>query len=519
MNLDVLVGNALVAHGNRVAIEDADRKRTFAEIGDRTLRLASALAGRGLSKGARIASLQFNSIETFELDLMSARAGFVRTLLNARYSLDDFDYVLNHCRAEVLFFGAEFEESVLRLRSRLPAVSLYVCIGGRCPEWAVAYEDLLASGDPQWRAGPVDESDWHSIYYTSGSTGKPKGVVLAQKNWLVVVRNHLVGPLRRASSTDVLLHAAPMSHASGALGLTHFVIGARQLVMPRFDAEQVMALIDSARVTTTFLAPTMIRILLDHPKHDLYRKDSLHTVIYGGAPMPVEHLKEALARWGYVFSQGYGQWEAPQLVSFLDQDQHREAVEEGCMHRLASAGRPVPYCRVAIMDDAGRLLGPGEEGEIVTSGDQLMVGYLDHPEATAADRQGEWQRSGDVGRMDEDGFLYLTDRKKDMIITGGSNVYPREIEETLYRHPEVAEAIVVGIPSDKWGEQVHALVVPRAGCTFDEAAFLDWCRERFGPDKRPRSVERMAELPKSSYGKILRRELRQRYWEGSTRRI
>jgi acyl-CoA synthetase (AMP-forming)/AMP-acid ligase II len=236
--------------------------------------------------------------------------------------------------------------------------------------------------------------------------------------------------------------------------------------------------------------------------------------------MAVEHVKETMRLWGPVLVQGYGQWEAPQIVTVLDQAQHREAIENPALtHRLASAGLPLSFVRIAIMDDAGTLLPPGEDGEVVTAGDHLMVGYLDNPEATQAERHGIWQRTGDIGRMDADGFVYLTDRKKDLIITGGSNVYPREIEEVLYTHPGVLEALAIGVPDEKWGERVHALLVPRPGHAIDEEAFLAWCRDRLGTDKRPRSVELVADLPKSAYGKILRRDVRQRYWHGRERRI
>ncbi|MBE0592609.1 MAG: AMP-binding protein, partial [Gemmatimonadales bacterium] len=437
MNLNVLFENAVTKHRGRVAFQDARSSVSFAEIDRRTRGLGSSLLVLGLDKGSRIASLQYNSIETFEVDAAAARFGFVRTLLNARYGLDDFEYALNHSGACALVFESAFSDIVQKLRPRLPKLRHYICVGDDNPAWSMRYEDMVGSGEAEGPSYDVADTDWHSIYYTSGSTGRPKGVVLSQRNWLVLIRNHLAGPFRKAGADDVLLHAAPMSHASGAMGLTHFMIGARQVVMPKFDALEALRLIEREKVTTTFLAPTMIQMLLRHPEHDRYDKSSLHSVLYGGAPMPVEHLKEAMRAWGAIFVQGYGQWEAPQLVAYLDQEQHRVAVEQGLEHRLASTGTPVLFCAVAIMDDEGNLLPAGTEGEIVTSGDHLMVGYLDNPEATAADRHGIWQRSGDVGRIDADGFLYITDRKKELIITGGSNVYPREIEETLHTHPDV----------------------------------------------------------------------------------
>ncbi|SLN71062.1 AMP-binding protein [Oceanibacterium hippocampi] len=518
MNLDLLIQNSVARFADRPAMEDGRTVRSYAQLDERVNRLGTGLLGLGLALGTRIASLQFNSIETLEIELLASRFGFVRTLLNARNEASDFEYALNHCGARALFFSDRFTPVVEQLRERLTSVQVYVCIGD-APSWAVSYEDLIASAKNAPPAYEVGEDDWHSIYYTSGTTGRPKGVVLSQRNWLVLIRNHLVGPFHSASQDDVVLHAAPMSHASGALALSHFLRGARQIALPKFSAPEVLETIERQRVTTTFLAPTMIHLLLQHEDHGKTDKSSLKTVVYGGAPMIVEHLRQVLAEWGPVLLQGYGQWEAPQLFTYLDQQQHAEALDSGQIHRLGSAGMPISFCGVGIMDDEGRLLPPGSDGEVVTCGDHLMVGYLDNEAATSEIRHGKWQRTGDIGHMDADGFLYLTDRKKDVIITGGSNVYPREIEEVIHTHPEVLEAIAIGIPDDKWGERVHALVVSRSGDDFDVDSFISWCGEKLSPDRRPRSVERLPELPKTAYGKIMRRELREKYWENRDRKI
>ncbi len=519
VNLDVLIGGAIRQFGQRTAVFDDRRKVGFDELGERIDRLGSALAALGLVRGDRIASLQRNSIETVETDLMAARFGYVRTLLNARSSAEDHVHCIGHCGARALIFGAGFADHVDALRDRLPNVEFFIAVGG-APARALPYDDLIrrqAAAPPPWT---VEEHHPHSVYYTSGTTGRPKGVLLSQRNWLVVVRNHLVDTFRHAGETDVLLHATPLSFASGCAVIPHLVRGASQRIMEQFDARRVYEAIERDRVTTTILVPTMIQMMLDLPGSESFDTGSLHTVLYGGAPMAAERIRETFERWGPVLMQGYGQWEAPQLISRLGRREHAEAIADPAKaRRLASAGRPLSFVRVGIVDDEGALQPAGTEGEIVTAGDHLMVGYLDNEEATEELREGPWQRTGDIGKLDEDGYLYLTDRKKDVIITGGSNVYPRDIEDVLYRHPDLLEAVAVGVPSEQWGETVHVVAAPRRGRELDGQALVDWCRERLPPDKRPRSASIVDSLPKSGYGKILRREVRQSFWRGRDRRI
>jgi len=521
MNLGVVADNAFQRFPHHVAMADGSRQLTFMQLLERTNRLGTALLGLGLRKGDRIASLQFNSMETIELDVAAARFGFVRTLLNARGDLASHRHAINDCGAKVLLFGAEFSPQVAQLRASLNKVDITIVVGDG--ESAISgchlYEDLVGRAKPLRPAYEVNESDWHSIYYTSGSTGKPKGVVLSQRNWLVLVRNHLTDMFSRASSTDVVMHAAPLSHGSGAFVWAHLARGAKQQIIRRFDAEEVLDTIERQHVTTSFMAPTMVIKLMEADSARPRDKSSLHSVAYGGGPMAVERLIEALRRWGPVFAQLYGQWEAPQMFTLLSQAQHKEALEQGDSVRLASAGTPITFVRVGVMDEKDNLLPSGAEGEIVTAGDHLMVGYLNRDADTDAIRHGIWQRTGDIGRVDEQGFVYLIDRKNDVIVTGGNNVYPREIEEVMYGHPWVREALAVGVPDDVWGEKIHAIVVPRERATFDSEQFLAWCRARLSKDKLPRSIELVEELAKSHYGKILRREIRDRYWQGRARKI
>jgi acyl-CoA synthetase (AMP-forming)/AMP-acid ligase II len=517
MNLGHLFDQAARRWSDRIALSDGSRRVSYSALDSRTLRLGQALMDLGLRKGDRIATLQYNAIEAIEIDVMAARFGFVRTFLNARSDLASHVHVLNDCGARLLFVGADFQEQIGEARSLIPSVGSFVSVG-HSSSWSTEYEAMIARAPCKRFDHDVSPQDWHSIYYTSGSTGKPKGVVLDQRNWLVLVRNHLTDLFRTASETDVVLHAAPLSHGSGAFVWAHLVRGARQHVMRRFHAVEAIETIHREGVTTSFLAPTMVVKLLDADPGDSARQSRLHSVVYGGAPMPAERVAEALRRWGPVFAQLYGQWEAPQYFTWLSQRAHEEALRDDDVQRLGSAGVPATFARVAVMDEDGRLLPPGESGEIVTAGDHLMVGYLNRPEETSSIRAGIWQRTGDIGRIDEQGFCHLVDRKNDVIVTGGSNVYPREIEEILYTHPDVKEALAFGVPDAVWGEKVHALVVPRTAPPGPEA-FLAWCAVRLAADKRPRSVEFVADLPKSDYGKVLRREVRARYWQGRSRLI
>lgn len=520
MNLGTIIASAVQRFPNRPALIDDTRRISFGQMGNRVDRIGTGLSDLGYGKGARIAALLRNSIEAIEFDVMAARFGFCRTLLNAKSTADDHAYVLSHCKPRVLFFGEEFSEHVAALRKAATDTTTFICVGDNIPAWATGYDDLMASAQPLPPAWETTEDDLHSIYYTSGSTGRPKGVVLSQRNWLVHLRNHLVDPYSHASETDVVLHAAPLSHASGCLVLPHLVRGAAHRVIRKFDPDRVYDLIENEKISTMFLAPTMISMMLDAEGAENRDISSLHTIVYGGAPMAVERVREAIGRWGPVLMQGYGQWEAPQQSTSLSRADHVRAVTDpGKEHLLASCGRPLTFCEVGIMNDAGDLLADGEEGEIVVAGDHLMLGYLDNDEATAEVRVGKWLRTGDIGKLDSDGYVYVTDRKKDVIITGGSNVYPREIEEVLYQHPDIGEAIAIGVPDDTWGETVHIVASARKGRQISDGEFLAWCRERLSGEKRPRSISVVDALPKSAYGKILRREIRQSYWEASGRRI
>lgn len=505
MNLGYLIDNAVARYRDHVATFDLTRSFSFAKTDARINRLGHRLLSLGVAPKSRIASLQQNGIEALEFDLMAARFGFVRTLLNARSTADEHIRQLHAIGTTFLVFGTEFAEHAATIRAGVPSLQHMICVGGSMP-FADEYEESLARSRPAPCDIDVTEGDGHSIYFTSGSTGTPKAVLLSQRNWLAVVRNHLMETYASSGTGDVLLHAAPMTHASGSLVLAHLVRGARQTFLKRFEPAAVLNSFRRDNVTTTWLAPTMLMMVFE-ADNNRSTFPNLRSVRFGGGPMPAPRIKEAVERWGPVFCSGWGQWEAPQQCTFFSQSQIAQAATSGPAERLASVGLPMAFTKLAVAAEDDTILPSGAEGEIVVAGDHLMVEYLGDPAATRALRFGLWQRTGDMGRVDADGYVYLTGRKRELIVSGGSNVSPREVENVLHTHPGILEAIVVGRPDDRWGETVHAVVVPRPGSRLDAEGLLGWCREKLPSYKRVRSVEFVSDLPKDAYGKIQRKQI------------
>ncbi|KKK34777.1 AMP-dependent synthetase, partial [Mesobacillus campisalis] len=317
---------------------------------------------------------------------------------------------------------------------------------------------------------------------------------------------------------DIMLHAAPLTHASGTLVLPHWVSGAANSILSGFLPDQYLQTIHHEKPTTLNLVPTMIVMLLNHPNVEQYSFESVRNIIYGASPMPREALKRGLELWGPKFVQYYGQTEAPLILSILNKNDHTGSGEEG-EARLLSCGRPVPTASIKIIDENGEELPAGEVGEIAVKSSQAMVGYWKELELTQDTIKDGWVHTRDMGYLDQNGYLFLVDRKSDMIISGGFNIYPREVEEVLYQHPAVQEAAVVGVPDKKWVEAVKAYVVLKNGATVNEDEIIQFCKDRLASYKKPASVEFIDTLPKSAVGKVMRRFLRDPHWEGKERRI
>ncbi len=519
MHVGHLLTRAALRYPGRPAWIQGDAVIPFREAEARVNRLAHALEALGGQAGDRIGMLIPNCYQGLETILAPMKAGMAVVPMNVRLHPGEHEYMLNDAGAKILVYGAELRDHVAAIRGSLATVREFIRVGG--PEGGdLEYEQALAGRPetPPDRAVEPDALAW--LFYTSGTTGRPKGAMLTHRNLLAMVEQFLLD-INPARPTDVLLHAAAITHGSG-LSLFHHVARGAASAFPdtrSFDPPRIFEAIQRYRVTTMFLVPTMINVLTTAPERARYDLSSLHTIFYGGAPMYVEQLLEAVRAFGPIFVQLFGQGEAPMTCTTLPREEHLAGADPAKLKRLASAGREVTGVRVRVVDEADRDVPAGQTGEIVVRGDLVMKGYWNKPDATAETLRGGWLHTGDVGHIDEEGYVYITDRKRDMIISGGSNIYPREVEEVICAHPAVFEVAVIGVPDDKWGEAVKALVVTRPGADVTEAELVEHCRRSLASYKKPHSIEFLPELPKNAYGKILKRELRDRYWTGRGRKV
>jgi acyl-CoA synthetase (AMP-forming)/AMP-acid ligase II len=417
-----------------------------------------------------------------------------------------------------MIHGPEYAEGILEHRDEFGGLAHRFCTAPA--EGTTPYDELL-SGDGAL-PGPVDvdPEDPCWLFYTSGTTGRPKGATWTHRVVRVVVMNYLAD-VHNIQPGEVVLHAAPMSHGSGIVALPAVARGATNAIleMTSFEPRDMFATVQDLRVGhIAFLAPTQIIKMLEDYVPGEYDLSSLKAICYGGAPIYVEQLRQAIEAFGPVFAQIFGQGEAPITITGLSAAAHAELYEAGD-DRIGSAGTIRTDVEAHAVDADDRPLPPGEAGEIVARGDVVMKGYWNDPEATAEALRGGWLHTGDIGMFDERGYLFLLDRAKDMIVTGGNNVYPREVEEVIVAHPAVANAVVLGIPHDYWGEAVHAVVVLEPGAQATPDELIAHCGKSLAGYKKPKAVEIVDELPVSGYGKVLRREIREKYWAGRDRQI
>lgn len=510
----------LVAPGN-TAVIDGDVVLSYAELAGRVAGLGGGLASLGIGKGDVVGVLALNGHRHLEYWLGLPAAGAVLNDLNYRLSEDELAFIVDDCATAVLAVDDTHLELGRRLRARCASLRELVHLGpGPTPEDAVGHEDLVAHAP----LPPVDlaPEDIGGIFYTGGTTGTPKGVLLSHRNMVANAKHVLLAAGHTAR--DRYLHAGPMFHlADGSQNFSLTWVAGTHVFIPRFDPELVVRTIERHRITYALMVPSMISMVINHPATAECDLSSLRLLLYGASPMPDEVQQAAMKLLDCDFSQLYGMTEASPLLTQCTPEDHRRgaAGEQPYADRLRSAGTPMIGVQVGIRREDGSPAEVGEVGEIWARGPNIMVGYLNRPEETAAalDDQG-WYHSGDAGRMDADGYLYIVDRVKDMIISGGENVYSAEVENALYTHPGVLEAAVIGVPDERWGERVHAVVVPRPGAGPTAEELIAHCRARLGGYKVPKGVDFRSEpLPKSGAGKILKRDIRAPYWADRDRRV
>lgn len=513
MNIGRLLSESARHHPEYDAVRWGSRRLSYGELDDRVNSLAAGLTELGLSTGDRIGFIMWNRPEVLEVLFAAFKLGLCVVPLNARFNSEEIVYHLGDPRASALVHGPEFREAVEKALDRTPSVRHVISLDGSRPASSTAavhdYEDLVAAhpGAPDATVD-VDPDAVCWLFYTSGTTGRPKGAMLSHAN-LMFVTVGWVADLMPLQPEDVTLHAAPLTHGAGFHALAAIAKGSANLIpeKPAFDADATLELIEREGVTNTWLVPTQVNRLAQSPAladRDLSR---LHSIVYGGAPFHVEDLKIAVERLGPVLVQVYGQGETPMTATYLRQREHVLG-DPDTEARLASAGYTRTGMEVRLVDENDQPVPTGELGEIVVRGPAVMSGYWERPEESAETLRGGWLHTGDIGKFDERGYLYVLDRLKDLIITGGSNVYAREVEEVLIGHPDVAEVTVIGIPDRDWGERVVAVVVPAEGTDPDGGALIDYCGIQLASYKKPKQVHFLSSLPVSAYGKVLKRELR-----------
>ncbi len=489
------------------AILHGDVERSYAWLDDRVGRLAGALRGLGLEPGDRVGLIVETEPRSIECLLGPLRAGLAIVPVNHRLHPAEHAYMLADCGARAVLCSASRTDPLLGVRDRMPALEHVVAMdgAGAGAPGVHDYEALVAAAAPIADA-PVDNDTVSWIFYTSGTTGHPKGAVHTHRSLNAMVDAQIIdiwpnGPAER------LAHVTPMSHAAGLL-VFHHTAGGGAHVFPdfkRFEPESFYRMVERHKVTKASLVPTMIQRLLDGPWPVPFDVSSLQTVQYGGAPMYLEPLKRALDRFGPIFVNVYAQGEAPLACTVMPKAEH---VGPDAATRLGSVGRECHGVELAVVDADDRPVPAGEPGEIVVRGDLVMQGYWNAPEANAETLRNGWLHTGDIGYLDADGYLFITDRVKDMIIRGGTNIYPREIEEVLHRHPAVDKAAVFGVADPEWGERVVAAIVLRGGAQAGDDELAAWCRDSISAFKTPSAFHVVPELPTSGYGKILKREVR-----------
>mgnify|MGYP005749527081 CR=1 FL=1 len=504
MNIANLLRSTARSFADRQALSFGDRPvHTYGALYERAARLAAGLrALPGMQPGDRVALAMKNCPQYFETMWACWQAGLCAVPINSKLHPREFAYIFENTGARLAFVTSDLAEALTPLSGEIDTLDRVVCVEDAEYETLCRHEPLemqaVAESDPAW------------LFYTSGTTGRPKGAVLSHHALLAMTLRYYAD-VDHVGLDDHMIHCAPLSHASGLYSLPHIAKGSGHVIPASqgFDPAEVFDLIAMYPNATIFCAPTMVTRMTAHPGAEGVKPGQFRTIFYGGAPMYLEDLKRALAKFGPCLWQGYGQGEMPNTITFLSKAMHADTAHPRFEERLTTVGVPRTGVEVRIVDEDDNDLPPGEIGEVIARSDLCMSGYWNNPEASAKTLRGGWLHTGDLGSMDEEGFLTLKDRSKDLIISGGTNIYPREVEEALLIHPGVLECSVIGRHHPDWGEEVVAFVVAQPDRKPTEAELDKVCLDNIARFKRPKAYFFIDALPKSAYGKILKSELRE----------
>lgn len=497
---------------------DGEIELTFEQVYDNALRFSGGLKALGLEKGSRVAPIMFNGYRWYDLYYGLSAGCFVNTPLNYRLAGPELIHQINDSEARAIIMEPEFFEVINEIRDRIPGVHHYIYTGQESPfEGAIPYKSLLEA-DP-YKAPDFNENDLFGLFYTGGTTGLAKGVMLTHKN---IISNalHLVAAMQ-LDNNQVALHSAPMFHlADGAINFGITMAGGSHVMVKAFEPKAVLETVQRHKPTSTLWVPTMINLLVNHPNIGDFDLSSLKQIYYGASPISPALLRRAVDIFGCDFVQLYGMTEGGPILTIHYPEDHRQGLSNPDKeYLLKSAGRQIIGVDLRVVDNDGQDVKPGEVGEIIARGDNIMQGYWNRDKETAEALIDGWYWTKDLARIDEDGYIYVVDRAKDMIISGGENVYSVEVEDAIMNHPAVLETAVIGIPHTDWGEQVHAVVVLKPEFTATEEEIRDHCKKLIAGYKVPKSVEFAETLPKSGAGKLLKKDLRKSHWDGKDRSI
>jgi long-chain acyl-CoA synthetase len=523
MEIKYLLRRSAKYYKNDTCVVCGPKHLTYQEVNDRATRFANSLLALGMKVGDRVCILLNNSEFFVEIYWALPLAGFTRVPLNNRDSSEEHVFKITNCQASTLVFGEPFSDFVVANFSQLSCVKHFICI--KTGETSVIdnrfldYEKMLMSCNPNEISTEIPGNTIYRMTHTGGTTGRPKPVVMTYTAESELFANMLLNvmPFQR---DDVFLHVHPLSHGTACFMVPAIIRGAKQIIIESAKPEVILEAVQEEAITSTWLVPATIIRLISFPEIATYNLRSLRRLLYGGAPMPLARLREALEVFGPIMAQHYGQAEIPFCATFLPPEDHVLEGSPNQVRRLSSCGRELDRTMVRVVDERGNDMPTGQVGEIVAKSSHMMAGYWNNPHETAEAMKNGWVHTRDMGWMDEDGYIYLVDRKSEMVISGGFNVYPKEIEDVLHFHPSVQEAAVIGVPDSQWGEAVKGLVVLKEGKIASEDELIDHCKKHLGKYKVPKSIDILAgEIPKTPVGKIDKQAFKKQFWKGYDRQI